>query len=48
MDRYEDAETGDGEGDGDQGEHETVFEFIAEVSDDHGAGEGGGPGRDAV
>ena len=48
VDVNEDGETGNGKADGEYGEGEAVSEFIAEVGDDHGEGEAGGPWRYAV
>lgn len=44
----EDAETGDGDEYGEQGEGETMLELVAEEGDHHGEDEGGGPGRDGM
>lgn len=44
----QDGETGDGDADGYDCEGETVFEFVAEVGDDHSEGEAGGPRGYAV
>lgn len=48
MDDDQNGETGDGDADGHDGEGEAVFEFIAEIGDDHGEGEAGGPWGYAV
>ena len=43
MDGDEDREAGDGDADGDQGEEETVLEFVGEVGYYHSESEGSGP-----
>ena len=48
MGREQDGESGNGHGDGEEGEKEAVFGQVGEVGDDEGEDEGGGPGGHAV